>query len=359
MAAQTIFISGGLGTGKVREIKKLVANKRRVLVITQRTNTITKALGPGFKGQSGVRAVVEFAQLHQMMGSRPYDCVVIDQVERILSDVTADGNFSRRNRAVFEAIVKTAKSVIVSDIAISPRTAECFQALTDREPVKIERGLAKTKRSISLFEDLDDWKKQLVDDLAAGKRLWVCLPSRQTFERLLRPLLAGKHLVCVHNEGREFAYATDPLYKDFQGFVIMAEEVVKDDFRVPEYIDRIYTYGFYNEVQTCPPRKMLQMCNICRFSHDPTVYAYVHGAEDCCSPDLLTQKEEEFCDISWKVEDDKFNFKLAPTWISTVHKANNQEKMAAQIGFHAELPKLAEEMGYAVITVQQTINPPS
>jgi hypothetical protein len=178
-------------SGKIFQ-KKMISMYDRVLCIGTRItldNTL-KGLLPDFRlyNEGDVdltkapRVIVQYESLHKMAGCKPFDLVIIDEVESVGNNITANinGKSLKDNATVFEALLKTAKHVLLCDADISQKSLEMACAILGEEQVTLCVNTSKSlHRNMLLYDNEEEWMAMLKRFLQEGKRVVIPVASKR------------------------------------------------------------------------------------------------------------------------------------------------------------------------------------
>lgn len=115
----------------------------------------------------------------------PYDIVVLDEPASLLAHLSAATLDKRRKIIIdaFEAIIRTARLVLVADADFGPREWEFLKALRPDTQLCIYRNIATPcRRNHVLFHSFEDWHAEMVDRLDQGENIYIVGNARLVIE---------------------------------------------------------------------------------------------------------------------------------------------------------------------------------
>ena len=382
-----LLVKSGMNTGKTHMLCKTLRRERhaRVIVVTTRiafARTMLAALRPlGFKLYQDVEDVrnedlliIEYESLRRLLGRdgtfKPFDCVVLDEVESLLCNTTSptNGDHLQVNKTVFEGLVTTAR-VYAMDADLSNKTLQFFKDTVGGENITLHHNQRRSlERSVVMDDALDAWLTRIKASLDAGKRFVVATGSKTIAEAHVIPLLeaAGRRFRFYHGEGNDALLddfdRIDEAWSELDVVLFTSKVTVGADFSVRGHFDHIFAYGCAGSV---PPRVLLQMCGRCRYPTDNVIYACVQqsGGSGTARVTLEDVRERHRVHVgamrdsaarildvgsSFDREAGVVRIQPMPSWIATVYAYNCLEEERARADFRGELVRAALAKGYRV-----------
>lgn len=198
------MIKSGMGTGKTTELRKLLeresAKFTRVLMISTRIAYTDSVMGVlkdlGFESYMDPsksltecdRLVLQYESLQKLDGFKPYDLLVLDEMESILTQVCCkktNAAHMKCNLETFAAITRHASTkVLCMDADLGERTLVVFNKLLNKEDIDVDINLKqKMQRTVQLVNE-EDWMAGLKRDLADEKNVVIASASKTTIQEV-------------------------------------------------------------------------------------------------------------------------------------------------------------------------------
>jgi len=164
---------------------------------------------------------------------KPYDTVVIDEPEQLLTRLTQDKNIANKP-GVFEVLrffVSTAGRLITSDADMSELTLDFIESLRPDKPVVINESTSKpvVGRKMDILPDSGSLDKRLMERVGDGKRCYVAANSRKRLKRIAARITKrypDKKLLIVSSDTSGnpdvIAWLNDPSVESFKYDVVLA-----------------------------------------------------------------------------------------------------------------------------------------
>ena len=373
---KVLLIKSGMNTGKTTELCKTLRREARVIVITTRiafARTMLAAL-PGFQLYQDVedvrsvdRLIIEYESLRKLLDNgtfKPFDCVVLDEIESLLCNTTSPTNadYLQVNKAIFEGLV-TAARVYAMDADLSNKTLQFFKDTVGAHNITLHHNQRQSlERKVVMDDKLDVWLGRIEASLAARKRIVVASGSKKIVDAYVLPLVKAAGLRWRYYHGEcddalldDFA-RIDEAWSELDVVIFTSKVTVGADFSVRSHFDHIFAYGCAGSV---PPRVLLQMCGRCRYPTDNVIYACAQkgkGArvtlEDVRERHRVhvgTMRDTaRVLDVDLINEGGVMRIQPMPTWIAKVYAYNCLEEERSRADFQGELLRAALAKGYRV-----------
>jgi hypothetical protein len=386
-----LLIKSGMNTGKTTELRKTLRREKyaRVIVITTRiafARTMLAALRPlGFKLYQEVDDVrnedlliIEYESLRKLVGRdgtlKPFDCVVMDEVESLLCNTTSptNGDCLQVNKTVFEGLITTATRVYAMDADLSNKTMQFFKDTVGADNITLHHNQRRSlERKVVMDNTLSVWLRRIKASLDAGKRIVVASGSKKIVDAHVIPIIeaaAGRplrykfyHGECDDTLLNDFD-RIDKVWSELDVVIFTSKVTVGADFSVRGHFDHIFAYGCVGSV---PPRVLLQMCGRCRYPTENVIYACVPPSNHEGTRITLEDVQERhriqvgtMRDTAARILNVGFNYdqeanmlRIQPTqdWIGTVYAYNCLEDERARVDLGGELIRAALAKGYTVV----------
>jgi hypothetical protein len=211
------FIKSPKGTGKtqmleevVKEYPKLINNVRILLIGHRRSliNATAKRLDLTSYLNTDETSSVEFIKptnlyaisldsMGKMMANtKPYDVVIIDEVEQVFSHLLSDTLGKERKKAILylQHFINKAKHVFLLDADMTPLSIEIMSAMnkagSNKDAFAVINTFKATGRELNLYnhKEPDHLVADLMAALKSGKRCFLCSNSKSRIDGLTREL---------------------------------------------------------------------------------------------------------------------------------------------------------------------------
>lgn len=196
-----VVVKSPMKTGKTCWFTKEIKTRKpkRVLIISTRIQ-LSSSLKGGFKDLGFVsyldtndiashdRVIIQYESLWKLVGVKGFDLIILDEYQSLLDNVHASTNgvFATTNAGVFEAFVRTAGRFIACDADLTNRGLETLALMIGET---LEHGLSQihlvhntflpATREHWLYDSLVQLEGVIVDVVKAGKKIVVCLGSKE------------------------------------------------------------------------------------------------------------------------------------------------------------------------------------
>jgi len=188
-----------MGTGKTFQVKEYIkkTNPKRVLFMSPRI-IFSRNIEGEFKDfdfknykdggnlNSIDRLIMSVESIHKLETAEPFDLLVIDEVETILSAFMSETVFhSKKCSQVFETIAKTSKKVLLMDAFLSNKTIQfCKDLLSDKKIIIRNNTIKPTARK-AFQTSLKGLIKKLLEFLKDGKKVVFASQSNNLAQNLV------------------------------------------------------------------------------------------------------------------------------------------------------------------------------
>jgi Origin of replication binding protein len=221
--ADVILVKSPKGSGKTEWLKRIVLDARKasqsVLLIGHRQSLImstAKRLGltayidiMKADGNSGshVRHVkptdyyaicIDSLPLRVTPQRHKYDIILIDEVEQVLAHLTSDTLRDNRHGALMMLAhyLRRSKKVYALDADLNRATGICIPELigeSKKTAFVVVNDWTTIKGAMNLYEDRGHLVHELLQQVTAGKRCFICSNSKKTIHQLTRLIAEEFH----------------------------------------------------------------------------------------------------------------------------------------------------------------------
>ncbi len=229
------FIKSPKGSGKTKMLEEVVAmykqqNKNvRILLIGHRRsliNATAKRLGLTSYLNNDEYTVKEFTSptnqyaisldslARLLSGSRPYDVVIIDEVEQVFAHLLSETLRKERKNAILylQHFVNKAKHVYLLDADLTPMSVEIMGVLNkagvNKDAFAVINTYKANGRELNMYYHKDD--KQIVADLMhalkEGKHCFLCSNSKDRINGLvseLKKIMPEKEIMAITSDNSQ------------------------------------------------------------------------------------------------------------------------------------------------------------
>ena len=248
--------------------------------------------------------IYQFESLHKTAGKEPYTIVVMDEVESVLTQVTAGLNreYTRQNIAAFEALLRSADLVICLDAFLSKRSVDVVTEIINKAPSKqeVESGVWKgyliphkhvsvhynkhrdhMKREYFIHKSIKSIRNQISISLAKGKRLAIVLGTYSQGARIVNDILRkipNLRYRFYHRHDKkkscdvlqDFKQDLNSIWSDLDVVLYTSKLTVGADFSVQSHFDELF---MFMDLDVVSVRDYMQMSG--RVRHVPKVHVYL------------------------------------------------------------------------------------
>lgn len=168
-----------------------------------------------------------------MMNEKPYDVVIVDEVEQVFAHLLSDTLGKERMKAILylQHFISKAKHVFLLDADMTPMSVEIMSALnksgSNKDAFAVINTYKANAREMNMYYHKD--AKNIVADLMAslkdGKRCFLCSNSKNRVEGLVKQLckiMPEKTAMVITSDNSQ-----DPKVQDF--IINIKEEALKYD----------------------------------------------------------------------------------------------------------------------------------
>lgn len=316
-----LMVKSEMGTGKTTELKNFLEREvkafPRVLWLSTRiayTDSVMGILSPlGFQSYLDAskplpqcdRLVLQYESLHKLNGFKPYDLLVLDEVESILSQVCCrktNADHMKCNQETFAAIaIFPSTKVLCMDADLGERTLGVFNKLLSKEEIEVDINLKqKMYRTIELVNG-DDWMKSLMQDVANGKNVAIASGSKSTIQEVQTALESHEPKIaiklydadCDDKDIRDLR-SIDAEWARYQLVMFSPKITVGSDFSRAHF-DVMYAVGCADSVS---PRVLLQMTGRVRHLREEKIVLWLKtptaSKNEFCTLDEIKQHFTEY-----------------------------------------------------------------
>jgi len=188
-----------MGTGKTYQVKEYIkkANPKRVLFMSPRIIFSRNIEGDfkefdfkNYKDGGNLhnidRLIMSVESIHKLEGVEPYNLLVIDEVETILSAFMSETvKHSNKCVDIFEYIVKTSGKVLLMDAFLSNKTIKFCQDLLNDKKIIIRNNTIKPTARKAYQTSLNGLIKKLLEFLQEGKKVVFASQSNNLAQNLV------------------------------------------------------------------------------------------------------------------------------------------------------------------------------
>ena len=305
--------------------------------------------------------IYQFESCHKIRGKASYDILVIDEVEAVLSQVTAGLNKShiKDNTSAFAMLVKSADLVLCLDAFLSKKSIDTFtDILSDdptfcfREHVTIHKNAFREHmaRKYFLHKSRASILNQLANSIAKGNRVAVVVGTYKQGEYIVKHICSkfpnlrhrfyhredpGKNRYCPHLD--DFKGDLNDIWPELDVVIYTSKLTVGADFSKKGHFKELFMFLDNDQVVI---HDYAQMGG--RGRDIPVVHAYVqqpfsgevseltldaikHRLQ--CKQQTVIDREHNFLSGNYHLSDAKrFEWRYTEDWLFTLTAYNKLEQ---------------------------------
>jgi hypothetical protein len=363
---------------------------RRIVAIGTRVafdHTLMGLLGEcGFKLYSDLsaaelkqqdRLIIQYESLHKLIGSAPFDMVLLDEIESLLSNCASPMNKhnQQNNGKYFECTIKSAKRVICVDADLSHKTLNVMKQIVGGDNITLHvNTCVSLGRTVVLHKTATCWMRCIAADIAEHQhRISICTASKHKGEQIETDILRPNKCAYkfYHSESsdslkEDFLQLNEAWRGDDARITMYTPTVtVGASFDVPDCIQRVYVYGTPKSVT---PRVVMQMAGRVRSPIDTHLHCCLDASGRrvvSTTPGTIQGVKEQFArhngiiqteqgkvhlDGQLEMDDTTYmiHWKLMPTWMNEAYAFDTLERLLAENDYVGEFTRAALNKGYDV-----------
>ena len=306
--------------------------------------------------------IYQFESIYKIAGKKPFTIVVMDEVESVLTQVTAglNKNHARENIAAFEATLRAADLVICLDAFLSKKTVEVITAIVDKPPSRHDvREKTATihcntyrdhmKREYFIHKSGKSIKNQLKLSLAQGNRLAIVVGTQRQGAKIVNKILRQlpnlryrfyhrddkqKNRPCEHLA--DFKKNLNEIWNSLDVVIYTSKLTVGADFSIEDHFDQLFMFMDLDKISV---RDYMQMSG--RVRHVPVVHAFVskpfeaetagltlddmkHRLQN--KQDAIVSTEREYMQLRMVLMNKKFEWRYTEDWLFKLMAYNKLEE---------------------------------